>query len=176
MDSDRVIRQTAGLFFPCRTTKGSRSQNSCESMDVARGYIEISGSIIAQPLRNLTLRHPELLPELLVRRRAILTAICARSSCCINLRQRNLRSQSVVWHNVAGFCPMLFPRFRKTPAIPTNVSCCPSFTSADKIPLRSPIPGKNLRKRLTSSKPAICVTGTFMSETSPNNSQRSQLF
>ena len=83
-------------------------------MHVARGLIRNRGSIIAQPLKNKTLRRPELLPELLVRRRAILAAIRARSSCCIQRWQGKLRSQSLAWHSVAGFCLRLFPCFRKT--------------------------------------------------------------
>ena len=141
-------------------------------MDVARGHIEISGSIIAQPLNHLTLRRPELLPELFFRRRAILTAIRSRSSCCIRLRWRNLMSQSLAWHKVAGFCLMHFPRFRKTRAIPLNVASSPYFASTDKIPLPGPIPSENVRKRLTGPNAAIHLPWIFMSEIPPNNSKR----
>ena len=116
-------------------------------MDVARGHIEISGSIIAQPLNHLTLRRPELLPELFFRRRAILTAIRSRSSCCIRLRWRNLMSQSLAWHKVAGFCLMHFPRFRKTSGSRLNEQSCPHFASSDEIWQEAPHVGlKNWKK------------------------------
>lgn len=122
------------------------------------------------------MRRPELHPELLIRRRAILTAIRSRSSYCSELGRRNLRSQSLAWHNVAGLCLMHFPRFRKTLASPLNVASCPYFASADKIALSSPNPRENAKKRWTPSKAAIPGLWTFMSETWPNNSQRSQPF
>ena len=71
---------------------------------------------------------------------------------------------------------MLFPRFRTTPAIPFNVSARPDFASADKTYANAPIPGNSQRKRWTSSKAAIHIPWTFMSEALPNNSQRSKLF
>ena len=152
-----MIRQTVGfrLILSLRNNQRSAQPNGCQSMLVARRHIEISGSIIAQPLRHITLRRPELHPELLLRRRAIVAAIRSRSSCWILLKQGNLRSQSLAQHNVTGFCLMLFPRFRKTLAILLNAASRPYFASEHKIPLASPIPGKTEGKRLTTSNAAI---------------------
>lgn len=126
-----------------RQTFGHRLDDSCRrNQSFAQPKRRWIDQPCQQAYRNQQERHDStaedsicdarsLLPELLVRRRAILTANGLRSSCCCCWKPRKRTPQSHAWHNVAGLCLMHFPRFRKTQTSRCDVQLHPQFTSWD---------------------------------------------
>ncbi len=114
-----------------------------------------------------------LLPELLVRRRAILSAKGLRSSSCYCWNPRKRATQSHAWHNVAGLCLVHFPRFRKTQTSRCDMQSHPQFTSWNNRGTASRILAPHEKLRLTPSKTRIPI-GLAGERQIPNCGQMAQ--
>jgi hypothetical protein len=153
---------------PADETNHSRSQNGGGLISLANRHIEISRSVIDSTAEDSICDARSLLPELLVRRRAILTANGLRSSCCCCWKPRKRTPQSHAWHNVAGLCLMHFPRFRKTQTSRCDVQLHPQFAGSYQTAVRSPVFWlKNNEKRFDEGRMGIFSRKEIVAELSP---------